>query len=146
MTATTWTIHTKNNGTFTVNYITNQPPRIQRGGTININMDVSNFSLLQDYIEYAGSYKTLEELNGGVLYDETVPSGADVSSIVFGIEPNTNLDGDNVYGIWGILDSATDNRPMSLTTEQMGVTFLVLAKYSDYTDHADIESGLKMNV
>lgn len=143
---TTWTVHTKSNGTFSIDYITTGPTEITRGNTVNINLDTSSFALLQDYIEYAGSYKTLEGLDGQVYYDETVPSGADVSSIVFGIEPNTDLSNKDVFGIWGILDSATDNRPRALTTNQMGINLLVLAQYSDFADHTALESELNMNV
>lgn len=143
---TSWTVHTKSNGTFDVNYITTNAPNIKRGNVANINIDTSSFSLVQDYIEYAGSYSTISSLNGKVYYRENVPDLADVDSIVLGIEPNTDINSKDVFGIWGILDSATDNRPRALTTNQMGLNVFVLAQYSDFADHTALESELQMNV
>lgn len=146
MSQTTWTIHTKSNGTINVDHITNQPPKIKRGNTVNITAEVGNVSLIQDYIEYGGSYSTLEGLNGEIFYGENVPSAVSIDSIVFGIEPNTELSNRNVFGIWGILNSASDNRPRATTTNLVGLNMLVLARYSDYADHTALENDLLMSL
>jgi hypothetical protein len=142
MTDTSWTIHTKGGTTIDTDYITTQPPEITRGKTVNFNLESNNLSLLQDYIEYAGEFETFENLNGIIRYTEDIPTNADVDSILLGIEPNADLDARNVFGVWGLIKSATDNRPRALTTNHLGLEVLVLAKYSDFADHTAVESEL----
>lgn len=144
MVDTSWTVHTKSNGTFSIDHITGVPPQIDRGETVTITLNTSNFNLLQDYIKYAGSYTTNEILNGEVYYKENIPSTAAVDSIVFGIEPNTALKNKGVDGLWGIIDGATDSRPQALTNDEMQVGVVVLAPYADYADHTALEGALLM--
>jgi hypothetical protein len=141
---TSWTVHTKSNGTFSLDHITGTPPQITRGQSITLSVSSDSYSTLQDYIEYGGSYSLLEALNGEVFYDEEIPSSLSIDSIVLGFEPNTDLSSQDVFGLWALVDGGDDIRNRALTNDLMDINLTVLAEYSDYTDHTALEGALLM--
>jgi hypothetical protein len=141
---TTWTVHTKSNGTFTLNHISGNPPQITRGQNITLTVSTDSYDTLQNYIEYGGSYALLEGLNGEVFYDEEIPSSLSIDSIVLGFEPNTELSNQDVFGLWALVDGGDDIRNRALTNDLMDLNITILAEYSDYADHSSLESGLLM--
>lgn len=144
MSDATWTVHTKSNGTFSLDHISGTPPQITRGERITLTVSTSSYSTLQDYIEYGGSYSLLEAINGEVFYSETIPSSISIDSLVLGFEPSTELSNQNVNGLWALVDGGSDTRNRALSNELMDIDLTILTEYSDYADHSALETGLLM--
>jgi len=127
------TIDVINNGTIDSN-----------DGTVNTLGSQGGFDLLRSYADFGGKYTTKTALDGTEKYREQIPSSADVSSIVFGIEPAQKLKDNDVSGIWGLIESGSDSRNRTLTTNSVEFSFVVLAEYSEYADHTDLENSLQI--
>jgi len=136
-------------GTLTVNGELNCNELTIDGGTINDNGTitigdgyVNNYADLFDYDRFAGSYTPLETLGNKYPYSERIDNSID--SLVFGIEPSTQLQNEYINGIWAILDNITDSRNQPLSTNRITIDVTILAQYDEYADHAAIENDLKL--
>jgi len=117
------------------------------GTTVNgqiIVTDTGSYTTLQEYEHHAGSYSLNETLQNAFPYSEQLPPSQD--SIVFRIEPSTDLQTKNVRPIWGIVDSITDNRNTALNNISYQISVTVLAFGSEYSDFTSIENDLKIEL
>jgi hypothetical protein len=142
---TTYTIHTAA-GTFQAEYGTGDWHNLTRGDTTTFQFGLSatNWETLQEYADYAGAYAPFELKTGDFRYREQIPSDADVNSILVGVEPNAELASSDVTGVWGVVDSGSDERPLSLTNDEYAIDVFVLAKFDEYADHATAEGALQV--
>lgn len=114
-------------------------------GTLVINGGTTDgFNTLYQYSEWAGSFARFESLNSIEKYRNQLPTSEPVDSLVFGIDPSSDLDGKDITGIWGLVNSLTDLRDNPLTTNRLRIELIVLAEYSDYVSHADLEDDLEL--
>jgi len=123
-----------NNGTLTNN------------GTVTIDNRTVNdeFNDAQALGDYAGKYTTVETLTSEQNFREFVPSGADIESLVIGIEPDADLSQKSVIGVWGLVDSVDDTRNMALNTHNYGLTVRVLGEFSEYSSVTDVKNNLEV--
>lgn len=143
MVATEFTIETKSNSNIVAPYATSEPNNWTIGGTASFTFEIpeADFSIFEDYARHAGNYSTLDTLANDQKYTEQFESAV-VDSLLWGIQPSTDLQSKNVVGVWGLVDSVTNERPQSLSTNRYSVDVFVLAPYSQYMDHAAVESDL----
>jgi len=99
---------------------------------------------MQQTADFGGEYTINESLNSQQRYTERIPSGADVDSLVVGIEPSAELQNNDVTGIWALVDGGTDERNTTLSEWQYTVDVTVLAELSEYSTLTDLENGLKL--
>lgn len=120
-------------------------------GAIDVNGEViiktsgdTELSTLLEYSEWSGKYETNKMLDGTTKYTERFPSSEGIDSLVLGIEPSSDLINADVNGVWGLVDSISDQRGPTLDTNRVDISITVLAEFSDYTDHSSLESALKL--
>lgn len=144
---TSFTIHTADFDPIEAEGVVSDPYDVTRGETIAINFNfpqidgstsgtitgIAGWGRLKRHTDYAGTYSVNEMLTGDVTYNERLPSSADVSSLVVGIEPSTDLQNRNVTGLWGLIESGSDNRTRPLTRYNFELSLVFIAEYSDYT-------------
>lgn len=111
-------------------------------GTLRITSGTRD--VLNEFIEWAGSFATLETLRNQVRYRSQLPPEAGIESLVVGIEPPQALQDRNIVGVWGLIDSIEDQRDRTLSTNRYRLTIRVLAPYTAYQDIADLEENLKI--
>jgi len=116
---------------------------IQNFGTLT-TMGAAFETLLNDYQEWAGSYQTQTSINGVTAFKNQLPSNETISSLVWGIEPSSDLTADNVVGVWGLVDNIQDNRPQATTTNRHTVDIRVLAEFDEYSDITALENDLQI--
>lgn len=130
---------------------------IPSGATLNVDSIIVNGTLtnngtlntasgmladFNEFVEWAGSYTTLEMLNGVERYRVQIPASAGIESLVVGIEPNQDLQDRDVVGVWGLVDSITNERNQALSTNRYSVDVNVLAPYGEYADVSSVETDL----
>lgn len=106
---------------------------------------ITDSGMLTDLVEYAewgGSWSTMTMLNNVVKYRTQIPSSAGIDSLVWGIEPNQDLQDRNVVGVWGLVESINNERNQPLTTNRYSVDVTVLAPLDEYATISDVESDL----
>jgi len=131
-------------GTLYAGTITNNGT-IDNDGTIVINDGITNgWEDMREYGDYAGSYTTIEKLNGDYNYREFIPSAASVDSLLIGVEPSSDLKNKDLNGVWGLVDSVSDTRNTALNIDSYEYTIRILAEYSEYADHPTAETNLKV--
>lgn len=110
--------------------------------TAELESKYTEWLQLQDFLDYsdAAAYGTSQ--NHRPWYREQLPADATVASIVLGIEPTQDLKDRGITGVWGIVVSGSDLRNSTLTNWQIDLELFVLSEFSEYSDHADIESDL----
>lgn len=113
---------------------------IDQDGTLTINDATTE--TLNKYVEWAGSWATMEMLNNVVKYRTQLPDAEPVDSLVWGIEPNSDLQGENVVGVWGLVESIDNQRNQPLTTNRYQIDVTVLAPLDEYADIDAVESDL----
>jgi hypothetical protein len=109
-------------------------------GAIQITGDLD--AAFNEYMQWAGSWATLEMLNNVVKYRMQFPDSAAIDSLVWGITPNTELADRNVVGVWGLVENIDNERNQSLTTNRYSVDVTVLAPINDYATISDVETEL----
>lgn len=114
-------------------------------GTINVSGGTSGpFDTFRQYGDFAGSFVTNRMLDGTVKYRDQIPTSADVDSLVLGIEPSQELKNAGLIGVWGIVNSVSDERNVALSNKFYGLEMTVLAEFDEYSDHADMETNLQL--
>lgn len=98
----------------------------------------------QQHADHAGSYEVLSTLSNKQPYSERLPNNADVSTLAVGIEPSQDLKDKDVTGIWGLVESGQDERNNPLVDYDYTLSLYVLAEYSEYADHTELEADLKI--
>lgn len=126
-----------------------QTRAIDNNGTIDNNGSLINngedfAAKFNDYVDFAGKYATNDMLNGVTKYRTQIPSSASIASLAWGIEPNQSLQDDNIVGVWGLVDAIQNARNRMPTINRYQVDVLVLAEYSEYSDHSALETDLKI--
>jgi hypothetical protein len=122
---------------------------LDNDGTINNNGSLTltsgtagGFANLIDYDRHAGSYSLNETLNNTQRYKERLPSNANISSLVVGIEPAGELQNKEVQGKWGLISNVTDNRTRALTNPVLTLEIDILADYTEYSSVSDVQTNL----
>lgn len=110
------------------------------GGLLSLQGDFA--SAFNEFHEWAGSWATMEMLNSVVKYRTQIPDTAGIDSLVWGIEPNPELQDRNVVGVWGLVESINNERNQPLTTNRYSVDVTVLAPLDEYADIDAVESDL----
>jgi len=118
-----------------------QDGTIDQDGTLTIKGSLSNATLNQ-YVEWAGSYATLEMLDNSVKYRMQLPTDAGIDSLLWGITPNSDLTDRNVVGVWGLVESIQNERNQALSTNRYSVEVTVLAEISEYAGVNAAETDL----
>jgi len=111
-------------------------------GTLVVNSAFAE--LLPQYTEWAGSYAPLESLTSVQRYRTQLPDSIPISSLVWGIEPAESIRGRGQPGVWGLVDSVSNERTQSLSTHRFRVEVLVLGRYSEFADVTDVRSQLEV--
>lgn len=145
---TTFTIETKANGTLTADFALNDPNELNTtttGDRASFTFDVSTsvFQTLQQYDTLAGAYRTTETLTGNLYYSETLSSN-NIDSLAIGVEPDANLQNDNINGVWALIDNVTDERNRALSTSRITLDLTVIAPFDNYADHTELENARKL--
>jgi hypothetical protein len=109
-------------------------------GLLSLQYDFA--AAFTNFAEWAGSWTTLEMLNSELKYRIQIPSGAGIDSLVWGIEPNSELQGRGVVGVWGLVESIDNERNPALTTNRYSVDVTVLAPIDEYATISDVETDL----
>lgn len=109
-------------------------------GTVYTTSGTAN--ALVDYIEWAGSYSTVETLDNSIRYKTQLPSNAGISSLVWGIEPADNLQNKDVQGVWALVEGVQNTRNQPLTTNRYTFDLRVLDTFSSYSSLSDVENSL----
>jgi hypothetical protein len=116
------------------------------GGTVTgsggINTGSGYLTALTDYVQWAGSWTTLEMLNSVVKYRMQFPDSAAIDSLVWGVTPNTDLADRNVVGVWGLVENIQNERNQALSINRYTVDVTVLAPIDDYADIDAVETDL----
>lgn len=112
-------------------------------GTVNI-LSTNELEILRQYDDFGGGYATIETLTSETKYRDQLPSDASVTTQAIGIEPSQTLKDRDVTGVWALVDSVDDSRPLALSDETVGVETTVLAEYSEYDNHTELENNLKI--
>jgi len=140
---TSFTIELKSNPNIVAPYATSEPNDWTIGDTTPFTFEIpeADFGTFEDYERHAGAYSPMQVLSNDRKYREQFESPA-IDSLVWGIRPSSDLQNRNVVGVWGLVDSITNERPQSLSTNRYSVSVFVLARYSEYADHASVEADL----
>jgi len=116
---------------------------IEVNGTIRTITDGA-FGLLRDFDDYGGAYTTVTTLNTAVKYRDQRPNTHPIDTQAIGIEPAPKLQDRDVIGLWCLVDGAEDVRPRALSDTRIAFDVTVLAEYSEYNNHADLEVDRKI--
>lgn len=133
----TWDIETDADGTVRVRNITPPPPTNRRGGEVTVEIgisDSSDYTTLQQYLEYAGTAATGRTIDGTPWYRE-LHSGP---GLAMGVSPTEPIA--TVPGFWGVLVGAEEASPLPPSNLVLELEFFYLAKYGDHADLAQIKS------
>lgn len=145
----TVTVHTDGNGSISVDHVETPPESMSNrmhGGTASYTLHVSDdsdFSTLLEYQRHAGSYSISDSLANTQNYHLTIPTSANINSLLWGIEPDTDLSSRHITGVWGLVKGVTDGRTTALTHPVVEVELGVLAEYSEYSTRSDVENALE---
>lgn len=103
---------------------------------------LTRYRAARDYLDYAGQVTTQQAMNGTVHVQESIPSGADVPSIILALEPATPRDWPYTDGIWAAIVGGQDptERAADVATVEYEVT--VLAEAADYASRTDLKNAL----
>jgi len=144
MVDTSWTIHTAGTN-LTADYGTGDWHTLTRGdeATFQFGLSTSEWASFQQYADYAGAFVLHRGVDGDVRYTSRLPTSADVDSLLLGIEPNSDLKNRDVTGVWGVVDSGSDERDNALANYEYAIDLTVLAEFAKYADHASALSALE---
>ncbi len=99
-------------------------------GTLNILSIGDPQNALLDYDRHAGSYTLSNTLNNTQRYKERLPNSPNVSTLVVGLEPATELQNDEIAGKWGLISNVTDSRTRALTNPLVTLEIDILGDFS----------------
>jgi len=131
------------NGTLQTNQLTNNGT-IDNNGTVRTLSGGGALPLLRQYDDFGGGYATIETLTSETKYRDQLPSDASVDTQAIGIEPSQTLKDRDVTGVWALVDSVDDTRPLALSDERVRIETTVLSEYSEYNNHSELETDLQV--
>jgi hypothetical protein len=115
-------------------------------GTVTVDGTLSINSLYGDlpgeYAEWAGSFTSMEMLDNVERYRVQLPDSLTIDSLLWGIQPSQSIRDRGQPGVWGLVDSVSNERPQSLSTNRFSVDVFVLGRYNDFADVSDVETNL----
>jgi len=117
---------------------------LDNNGTVTVTAGERGGMDLLAFAPRAGGFTTLDTLDSSVRFRERLPSSGDVTSLLVGVEPDENLQQEDIEGIWGLIESVEDARRPALSADQIRVEIRVLAPYREYSDHAAVRSALEV--
>jgi len=116
----------------------------ENNGTLSIDQgSVQDIDTLLTFDEDAGSYNTTESLSNTQYYREQI-SQSEIDSLVFGVEPATQLQDENITGVWGLVNDIQDSRNNALSIRRLTITVDILAQFDEYADHTALENALQL--
>jgi len=135
------------NGVSRARYNSGEIHQLEPGDTTDFTFEIrdSDFADIKAYGDYAGDYTDYEAFDNTYKYQLHVPSNASVGSLLFGIEPSSDLQSKDVTGIWGLIDDLSDGRPAPLNRTTVELSMFVVAGYADYSTHSNAIDTLKIN-
>jgi hypothetical protein len=116
---------------------------LNNNGTVTVTGITGGMDLLT-YQPRAGGFTTQETLNSTVRFRERLPSSGDVTSLLVAVEPDNDLQSEDIPGIWGLIESVRDARRPALNAEQITVDIRVLAPLREYADHSAVRQALEV--
>jgi len=130
-------------GTLEVDYLLNQGT-IDNDGTLKVNERFA-FELedLKAYRRFAGKANLTPTLNATQKFSENIDE-TELGTLVIGIEPNDELQDEEIPGVWGVVTDITDERNQALSTDAATISVDVLALYSEYNTITDVTNDLKL--
>lgn len=143
---TSYAIETESNGTLTAEFNAGDPNNWTTGGSASFTfeLDTTDQTVVEEFAQWAGSFTTMEMLDNTVKFRDQLPSSATIDSCVLGINPSSDLDNDNIVGVWGLVESIDNQRNQPLTTNRYQFSLTVLAPYSEYADHTAVSNDLEI--
>lgn len=131
------------NGTLVIYSPIDNDGTIDNNGTLITRPSEPQGNLL-GYDRHAGSYTLSGTLNNTQRYKERLPDTPNVSSLVVGIEPNSNLKDDDIAGKWGLISNVTDSRNRPISNSLITVEIDILADYSEYNNVPAVQNDLEI--
>jgi hypothetical protein len=130
-------------GTLEVDFLSNQGT-IDNDGTLRVNERFA-FELedLKAYRRFAGKANLTPTLNATQKFSENIDE-SELGTLVIGIEPNDDLQSEEIPGVWGVVTDITDERNQALSTDAATISVDVLALYSEFNSISDVTSNLKI--
>jgi len=125
---------------------------IQNNGTLNNNgtIDIDEkykfeYNEIRTYAEFASNFTITETQNKTQKYTENLPSTISINTLLLGIEPLTDLQDGEIRGFWGLVNNVIDFRNQALSNgPRIRVEIQVLAPYSEFNDHTDVQNTLEL--
>jgi hypothetical protein len=130
-------------GTLEADSLLNQGT-VDNDGTLKINERFA-FELedLKAYRRFAGKANLTPTLSATQKFSENIDE-TELETLVIGIEPNDDLQDEEIPGVWGVVNSITDERNQALNTDAATISVDVLALYSEYNSVSDVTNNLKL--
>lgn len=143
-----YTIYTQSN-TLSADHVQSDPQDTNnrtRGTTATFDLSVTESTLdtLLAYDRHAGSYALQGTNTNKQRYKEHLPSGANINSLVMGVEPEAKLQSEDIVGKWGLVSEITDARSQALTNPVATIEIDVLADYPEYADVTAVQNDLEI--
>lgn len=118
------------------------------GGTFG-SRDTAGFYIrryleARKYLTESGPTAVGEGADGKPYVTETLPSGADVDSLVVGIKPGADYTG--AQGFWGVVVGGDDPTRLPADICQLDLTFTVLAELNEFATRSDLTSAREVSI
>ncbi|QKG94092.1 hypothetical protein HPS36_14880 [Halorubrum salinarum] len=152
MTDSSWTIHTKSNGSVTLpGAIGDSMPTFGAGRDVTLllfaaDSDDTAYQTLREYARYTNesTSNTGIDIHGKPWFYESIHPTADYESALVRLEPGADI-GD-LRGWWCVITDASIQTNAVGTAPRVSVTLYVLAEAAEYTDRQlvtdEFEAGL----
>jgi len=139
----TWTIHGADYDV-AVDGLLNDFIDRRRGETVTLECEVrrrgpgstvaaaeTRYERLVNYHDFAGATDVSVDDQRVPYYRESVPSRADITSLLVGVEPNGTIAGG--AGVWGIVSGGGERSRLFADMAVVELEIVVLAEYSEHT-------------
>lgn len=118
--------------------------RTPTDGVVDVNEKYTlELEDVNKFAPFAGKYSIAETLSANQFYRENIDT-TEIDTLLVGVEPDTDLQDNDIRGYWGLIDRIQDNRNQPLGTIRVGLDITVLAPYSDFNDHTDVQNSLEL--
>jgi hypothetical protein len=99
----------------------------------------TRYERVREYERVAGAYAAGLDIRRQPWYREQ--HGTELTALVR-IDPPTQLESESVRGLYGLVESITDETSLPLTTYRIGFDVLYLAETDEYATRAAVENAL----
>lgn len=145
MTDSSWTIHTKSNGSVTLpGAIGDSMPTFGAGRSVTLllfatDSDDTAYQTLREYARYTNesTSNTGTDIHGKPWFHESIHPTADYESALVRVEPGADVG--NLRGWWCVITDASIETNSVGTAPRVSVTVYVLAEASEYTERQLVE-------